>query len=165
MSKANNLRSDICLDEVDQKIVLELQLSGRITNAELAERVGIAASTCIARVRSLIERRVITGFSARVNPETLGLGIQVLISVTIRNGKRQLITELAEQLRSAPEVTQLFFLGGEEDFIVHLLARDIAHVRDFVLENLSAHPAVSTTRTSIIFSHKQNPVTPPHDFA
>ena len=59
---------------------------------------------------------------------------------------------------ASPEVMQLYFLGGVEDFIIHLAARDSDHVRDFVMEHLSAHPAVSATRTSIVFSHHQNPV-------
>ncbi|RGE20058.1 Lrp/AsnC family transcriptional regulator [Leucobacter sp. wl10] len=155
---SKNLRPDADLDDVDRKIVEELQANGRITNAELAERVGVAASTCIARVRSLVSRRIITGFTATVDPRAMGLGLEVLVGVTVRSGARQRIAELSEELRSLPEVMQLFFLGGVEDFIIHLAVRDSDHVRDFVMENLSAHPAVSSTRTSIVFSHHQNPV-------
>lgn len=129
-----------------------------MTNAELAERVGIAPSTCVARVRSLVSRKIITGFTAAVNPAVMGMTLQVLVSVTIRSGARQRIAEFSDELRALPEVLQLFFLGGVEDFIIHLAARDSDHVRDFVMEHLSAHPAVSSTRTSIMFSHHQNPV-------
>lgn len=160
MSQTNILRQPAQLDDIDRLILKKLQLNGRITNAELAARVGVAPSTCVARVRALQNRRVITGFSANINPEALGLKLQVLINVTVRSGKRRQITELADTLRQNPQVAQLFFLGGEEDFIVHLLARDSEHVREFVLEHLSAHPAVSSTRTNIVFSHSQNPITP-----
>lgn len=156
--ESQNLRPETDLDAVDRKIVEELQANGRITNAELAERVGVAASTCIARVRSLVSRRVITGFTAGVDPRAMGLDLQVLVSVTVRSGARQRIAELSEEIRALPEVMQLFFLGGVEDFIIHLAARDSDHVRDFVMEYLSPHPAVSSTRTSIVFSHYQNPV-------
>lgn len=159
--ESKNLRSESDLDAVDRKIMEELQANGRMTNAELAERVGVAASTCIARVRSLVSRRVITGFTAAVDPRAMGLDLQVLVSVTVRSGARQRIAEMSDELRSLPEVMQLFFLGGVEDFIIHLAARDSDHVRDFVMENLSAHPAVSSTRTSIVFSHHQNPVRQP----
>ncbi|MGJ0202995.1 AsnC family transcriptional regulator [Leucobacter sp. gxy201] len=155
---SKNLRADSDLDAIDRKIVEELQANGRITNAELADRVGVAASTCIARVRSLVSRRIITGFTASVDPRAMGLELQVLVSVTVRSGARQRISELSEELRSLPEVMQLFFLGGVEDFIIHLGARDSDHVREFVTEHLSAHPAVSSTRTSLVFSHHQNPV-------
>lgn len=158
MERAKNLRAEMPLDEVDRLIVEELQRDGRMTNAELAERVGIAASTCVARVRGLVARGVITGFHASVDPAVMGGTLQVLVSVTIRSGARQRISEFSDELRSLPEVLQLFFLGGVEDFIIHLAARDSDHVRDFVMEHLSAHPAVSSTRTSIVFSHHQNPV-------
>ncbi len=158
MEQSKNLREPAALDDVDRQIIGQLQLNGRMTNAELAERVGIAPSTCVARVRSLVSRRIITGFTAAVDPSVMGMTLQVLVSVTIRSGARQRISEFSDELRSLPEVLQLFFLGGVEDFIIHLAARDSDHVRDFVMEHLSAHPAVSSTRTSIVFSHHQNPV-------
>ncbi|MBO1900880.1 Lrp/AsnC family transcriptional regulator [Leucobacter weissii] len=158
MEPSKNLRVEPVLDEVDRLIVEELQRNGRITNAELAERVGIAASTCVARVRGLVARRVITGFTARVDPGVIGMNLQVLVSVSLRAGARQRLSEFSDELRELPEVLQLFFLGGVEDFIIHLAARDSDHIRDFVTDHLSAHPAVSSTRTSIVFSHHQNPV-------
>ena len=158
MEESKNLREAVVIDAVDRQIIEQLQLNGRMTNAELAERVGIAPSTCVARVRSLVSRGIITGFTASVDPAVMGMTLQVLVSVTIRSGARQRISEFSEELRALPEVLQLFFLGGAEDFIIHLAARDSDHVRDFVMEHLSAHPAVSSTRTSIVFSHHQNPV-------
>lgn len=158
MVNAKNIRVHAALDQVDRMIVEQLQRNGRMTNAEIAEHVGIAPSTCVTRIRSLVARGVITGFTASVNPAVMGLDLQVLVSVSIRSGARQRIAEFSEELRALPEVMQLFFLGGVEDFIIHLAARDSDHVRDFVMEHLSAHPAVSSTRTSIVFSHYQNPV-------
>ncbi len=158
MVNAKNIREHAALDQVDRMIVEQLQRNGRMTNAEIAEHVGIAPSTCVTRIRSLVARGVITGFTASVNPAVMGLDLQVLVSVSIRSGARQRIAEFSEELRALPEVMQLFFLGGVEDFIIHLAARDSDHVRDFVMEHLSAHPAVSSTRTSIVFSHYQNPV-------
>lgn len=163
MDHSKNLRTEAVLDDVDRSIVRHLQADGRMTNAELAERVGIAASTCVARVRSLVARHVITGFTATVEPAVMGMTLQVLVSVSIRSGARQRISEFSEELRRQPEVLQLFFLGGVEDFILHLAARDADHVRDFVMEHLSAHPAVSSTRTSIVFNHHRNPVRLPEE--
>lgn len=155
-----NLRGAESLDEIDREIVAQLQANGRMTNSELADRVGIAASTCVARVRSLVSRKVITGFTAAVDPVALGAHLQVLVSVTIRPGARQQISTFSDELRELPEVMQLFFLGGVEDFIIQLAARDSDHVREFVLEHLSAHSAVSSTRTSIVFAHHSNPIRP-----
>ncbi|MEY4296704.1 MAG: hypothetical protein RL016_550 [Actinomycetota bacterium] len=141
------------LDGIDHALVRELQQNARITNADLAAAVGIAQSTCITRVRSLVQRGIITGFAAEVDPKALGLDLQVLISVTLRAGARANLSSFITEMRAMPEVVQVFFLGGSEDFIVHLAVRDSAHVREFVLENLSNNPVVASTRTNMVFEH------------
>jgi DNA-binding Lrp family transcriptional regulator len=141
------------LDEVDRTLIKILRENARTPNSRLAELVGIAPSTCVARVRSLVARGVISGFTATVDPATIGLGLQALISVGIRAGARNLMMELSDEIRALPGVVQLYFLGGAEDFIIHVAVRDSAAVRDFVLDNLSAHPAVASTRTSLVFDH------------
>jgi DNA-binding Lrp family transcriptional regulator len=141
------------LDDVDRILVRELQENARITNADLAEMAGIAASTCVARVRNLVQSGVITGFFAEVSPKALGLELEVLISVTLRAGARANLSSFMTEMRALPEVVQVFFLGGSEDFIVHLAVRDSDHVRDFVLENLSNNPVVASTRTNMVFEH------------
>ena len=151
-----DVRSE-ALDQVDRRIVSLLRRDARMPNSRLAELTGIAPSTCLARVRSLVDRGVITGFTARVNPAALGLGLEALISVTIRTGARQRITEFRDDLEHRPEVRQLFFLGASEDFVLHLAVRDTDALREFVVEQLSAHPAVASTRTSLVFQHHENP--------
>lgn len=149
----NNLHHRDELDDIDLALLRILQENARTTNARMAELVGIAPSTCIARVKSLVDRGVITGFQASVDPAAIGLGLEALISVNIRAGARQRIAEFSESIRQLPEVVQLFFLGGSEDFIIHVAARDSAHIRDFVVDHLSADPAVASTRTSVVFDH------------
>lgn len=141
------------LDDVDRTLVAALTADARMSNARLAEKAGIAPSTCLARVRSLVDRGVITAFRAEVDPRSVGLGLEALISVNIRSGARQAIAAFSEEMRRRPEVLQVFFLGGSEDFIVHVAARDSDHVRQFVVDNLSAHPSVASTRTSLVFEH------------
>ena len=153
MTKKQNLLSNSKLDAVDLRLLELLTENARMTNADLASAAGIAQSTCISRVRSLQKRGVIGGFSVNIEPASIGLNLQVLISVTLRASARQQLSEFMDEMRKLPEVMQVFFLGGTEDFIVHLAARDTEHVREFVLENLSANPAVANTRTNIIFEH------------
>jgi DNA-binding Lrp family transcriptional regulator len=141
------------IDDIDRQLLALLQEDARITNADLAAKVGIAASTCIARVRNLVNRGVIEGFHAKVSAAATGQGLQVLISVTLRATARQQLSAFMEQMKALPEVQQVFFLGGSEDFILHLATTDSDHVREFVLDNLSANPAVASTRTNIIFEH------------
>lgn len=151
--KPQELQRLQALDAVDRTLVSLLQADARMSNVVLAERAGIAQSTCLVRVRSLVDRGVITRFTAEVGLEALGLSLQALISVNIRAGARQTLARFGEEMRELPEVVQTFFLGGSEDFIVHVAVRDSNEVRDFVLSNLSVHPAVASTRTSIVFDH------------
>ncbi len=141
------------LDQVDLELLRLLSKNSRMTNADLAAEVGIAQSTCISRVRSLISDGVITGFSADVAPAAIGLNSQVLISVTLKAGARAHLSNFMNEMSSLPEVIQVFFLGGSEDFMVHLAVRDNNHVREFVLENLSNNSTVASTRTNLIFEH------------
>lgn len=147
----NNLQVD--LDEVDLELLRLLSNNARMTNADLANAAGIAPSTCITRVRSLVNRGVISGFNANINPAAVGLASQVLISVTLRAGARSHLADFMKEMRALPEVIQVFFLGGAEDFIVHLAVRDNDHVREFVLENLSSNATVASTRTNMVFEH------------
>jgi DNA-binding Lrp family transcriptional regulator len=141
------------LDDTDREILVQLGRDGRMSNAELAERVGIAASTCLGRVRSLVSDGVITGFSASVSPAALGLALEALISVTLRAGARASLASFMSDMRERAQVVQVFFLGGAEDFIVHLAVRDSDELREFVLEHLSNNPAVANTRTNVVFDH------------
>ena len=141
------------VDDIDRQLLELLQADARMTNAELAAKVGIAQSTCIQRVRNLVKRGVIEGFHAKVNPSATGHGLQVLISVTLRATARQQLSAFMTEMKALKEVQQVFFLGGSDDFILHVSTVDSDHVREFVLENLSANPAVASTRTNIIFEH------------
>ncbi len=145
--------SHVELDDIDRRLIALLTANARQSNAELAEAVGIAQSTCLNRVRNLLQRGVIRGFMADVNPQALGLGLQVLISVTLRAGARQQLSQFMQEMRELPEVVQMFFLGGAEDFIIHLAVEDSDHVQRFVLANLSGNPAVANTRTNLVFEH------------
>jgi DNA-binding Lrp family transcriptional regulator len=148
-----NIRRFEPLDDVDLQLIRLLRDDARMSNARLAEEVGIAPSTSLTRVRSLIERGVVRGFHADLDPRSLGLGLEALISVNIRVGARKAIAQFSDEMRQLPEVVQVFFLGGAEDFILHIATRDTDHARQFVVDNLSAHPSVASTRTSLVFEH------------
>jgi DNA-binding Lrp family transcriptional regulator len=149
------------LDAIDRRIVELLVADARIPNNRLAELTGIAASTCVARVRSLRERGVLAGFTAVVPPAAIGLRLEALVSVSIRSGARQRIPEFQADMERLPAVRQLFFLAGSEDFVLHVAVADTEALRDFVLEHLSAHPAVASTRTSLVFQHEQRTLVTP----
>ena len=140
------------LDEIDQHIVRELARDARIPNNALAERVGVAPSTCLGRVRSLRERGVIRGYHADVDPAALGRPLQAMIAVRLQSHARGRIREFVAGVAGLPEVLNVFFLAGKDDFLLHVAAASTAALRDFV-ETLSSNGDVSYTETSLIFEH------------
>lgn len=112
-------------------------------------------------MRGPVSRGIITGFTATIDPARIDLRLPALISVAIRAGARQHISEFKAEITSVAEVVQCFFVGGSEDFVLHVAVRDSDALRDFVLENLSAHPAVASTRTSVVFTHSRNALAVP----
>lgn len=143
------------LDEMDLHILKVLAVEARIPNNALAERVGIAPSTCLGRVRSLVERGVIRGFYADIDPEALGHSLQAIIAVRLQVGARNAIHSFAEQLAGMSEVRNVFVIAGGQDFLVHVVTQDTAELREFVLVNLSGSPQVASTETNFIFKHIQ----------
>lgn len=145
------------LDSLDERILALLASEGRMTNAALADILGVAPSTAHARMRSLIDRGVITGFHAAADQASLGRGLQAVIGVTLRPGARhEAIRAFTHQVRRLPEVLQVFFLGGSDDFLVHIAVADSSAVRRFVVDQLSSQQSVASTRTSLIFEYHRN---------
>ncbi len=141
------------LDDVDRRILTALHADARISNSALADAVGIAASTCHGRVRRLQELGVIRGFYTDINPAAIGLSLQAMISVSLQAGARGRIRDFISQIRSKPQVMDVYFLAGADDFILHVAARDTDDLRAFVVENLNADRDVAGTQTSLIFEH------------
>lgn len=140
------------LDEVDRRIVLELARNARIPNNTLAERAGIAPSTCLGRVRALRERGVIRGYHADVDPAALGRRLQAMIAVRLQANARGHIRTFVAGVARLPEVRNVFFLAGKDDFLLHVAAADTESLRGLV-EQLSSNADVAYTETSLIFEH------------
>ena len=141
------------IDAVDRRILLALHADARISNSALADQVGIAPSTCHGRVRRLQEIGVIRGFYTDIDPAAVGLGLQAMISVSLQSKARGRIRSFIAQIRKRPQVMDVYFLAGGDDFILHVAARDTEDLRSFVVENLNADTDVAGTQTSLIFEH------------
>jgi DNA-binding Lrp family transcriptional regulator len=141
------------IDAVDRRILTALHADARMSNSALADLVGIAASTCHGRVRRLQELGVIRGFYADIDPAAIGLTLQAMISVSLQSSARGKIRSFIQHIRTRPQVMDVYFLAGADDFILHVAARDTADLRAFVVENLNADEDVSGTQTSLIFEH------------
>jgi DNA-binding Lrp family transcriptional regulator len=148
---SNNLHPS--LDDIDRRILGQLARDARLPNNALAEAVGIAASTCLGRVRALREGGVIRGYHADVDPAALGRPIQAMIAVRLQSHARGHMTEFVAQMAELPEVLNVFFLGGADDFLVHIAAASTESLRHFVVVHLGGNPDVALTETNLIFEH------------
>ena len=141
------------LDDVDRRILSLLHADARVANNALAEAVGIAPSTCHGRVRRLVDLGVIRGFHTDIDPVAVGMPLQAMISVSLQSHARGKIRDFIQQIRRRPQVMDVYFLAGADDFILHVAARDTEDLRSFVVENLNADADVAGTQTSLIFEH------------
>jgi DNA-binding Lrp family transcriptional regulator len=141
------------LDEVDRELVRLLTADGRMPNNALAEATGIAPSTCLTRVRALRERGVIRGFHADVDLAALGQPIQALIAIRIGAHSRGEIDRFRTKVPGLPGVLSVFHVSGANDYLLHVSAASPDALREFVLDHLTADPAVSHAETSLIFEH------------
>jgi DNA-binding Lrp family transcriptional regulator len=141
------------LDDVDRRILNALHGDARIPNSVLADVVGIAPSTCHGRLRRLQDIGVIRGFYTDVDPAAIGRPLQAMVSVSLQSHARGRIRHFIHEIRKLPQVIDVYFLAGADDFILHVAARDTEDLRSFVVENLNADPDVAGTQTSLIFEH------------
>lgn len=145
------------MDEIDVRIVHELQRDARQTNRELAAGVGIASSTCFERVRRLHEHGVIRGYHADVDLAAIGREVQALVFAQVRPLNRELIDGFQREATAMPEVMSVFVLAGGDDFLLHVGVPRIEALHAFLVDRLSRRREVIGFRTSVIFRHERNP--------
>jgi DNA-binding Lrp family transcriptional regulator len=148
------------LDSVDRALLLELQKDARQTNKALAEKVGVAPSTCLERVRDLRERGVITGFAAKVDPVAIGRPMEAIMSIQQGSAQRQATENLLEHVGSQPETIRVMALTGTTDFIVHVAVRDMEHLRDLVWA-LIERREVARVQSSLVLAKVEGPALMP----
>jgi len=150
------------LDAVDRALLLELQNDARQTNKALADKVGVAPSTCLERVRELRARGVITGFTATVDPAAVGRPMEAIMSIQQASAQRQATENLLEHASSLPETVRVMALTGTTDFIVHVAVRDMAHLRDLVW-SLIERREVGRIQSSLVLAQVEGPSLRPLD--
>lgn len=138
------------LDPIDRKILAELQADGRMTNVELAKRVGISAPPCLRRVRALEEAGFIRGYHAQVNRRDLGFEVQVFAMVGLNSQAEADLSRFEQRCRDWPLVRECHMLNGEIDFILKCVAPDLSTFQSFLTEALLAADNVVTVKTSLV---------------
>ena len=137
---------DAELDDVDRQILAELQRDGRMTNVELAKRVGLSAPPCLRRVRRLEEAGVIRGYHADLAPAALGYEITFFALVGLESQKEAMLTAFESRVRDWPEVRECHMIRGGGDFLLRLVARDTAH-ENALTARLTAAEEVARVQT------------------
>jgi Lrp/AsnC family leucine-responsive transcriptional regulator len=140
------------MDQIDRAIVTALQTDGRMTNVELARLVDLAPSTTIERVRRLEERGVIRGYHAALDPRALGYQVQAMVLITLDRHQAGPIDEFEARVRAVPEVKACHHLTGRYDYMLHVVVRDIEHLRDLVTHTLAATRGVEKQETFLVLA-------------
>jgi DNA-binding Lrp family transcriptional regulator len=152
------------LDSVDWKILNELQADGRMTNVELARRVGISPPPCLRRVRTLEQAGIIKGYRALVDGKSLGYDLTAFAMVGLTSQAEADLVAFEEKVKSWPIVRESHMLSGEVDFILKCVAPDLRSFQTFVIEDLTTAPHVGSVRTSLaIRLVKDEPLVPVPD--
>lgn len=137
------------LDDIDWKILRELQREGRVSNVELSRRVGISAPPCLRRVKWLEETGIIRGYRALLNAPALGLDVVAFCLVGLHHQSDAELKAFADLTRNWAIVRQAWMVSGESDFMLHCVASDLTAFQTFVIEELTSAPNVDTVRTAL----------------
>ncbi len=141
------------LDQTDLKILDELQRDGSLSNIELARRVHLSPSPCLARVRALESAGVIDRYVAIANPSALGLGLSVFISISLKSQSKEALAHFEQRISEHDEVMECYLMTGDSDYLIRVAVSDIAALEKFILEQLTPIPGIEKIRSS--FALKQ----------
>ena len=149
------------LDQIDRQLLSELQDDGRITNVDLAQRVGLTPPPCLRRVRALEDSGVIKGYHAELDASKLGFAITVFALVSLKSQAEESLRQFEDHMRSLPEVRECHMLNGEIDFILKIVSKDLQSFQEFLTSKLTPAPNVASVKTSLtIRTSKHEPGVP-----
>jgi DNA-binding Lrp family transcriptional regulator len=151
----------INFDAIDLRLLSELQKDGRVTNVELAGKVGLTAPPCLRRMRTLEQSGAIKGYHADIDPAALGYSIMVFAMVSLKSQAEDDLKAFETHVRSLPNVRECHMLNGEIDFILKIVAHDLQSFQEFLTSQLTSAPNVSSVKTSLtIRTAKDEPGVP-----
>jgi Lrp/AsnC family leucine-responsive transcriptional regulator len=137
------------LDEIDYKILKILQEDGKVSNQDLAGRVGLSPSPCLRRVRALEQSGVIRQYVALLDSGEIGLGLHAIVELRLEHQTRTAAQRLEKELSKYPQVLECYLMTGEWDYALHVVARDLDDYRDFCINCLSNLPGVGNVKSNI----------------
>jgi Lrp/AsnC family transcriptional regulator, leucine-responsive regulatory protein len=146
------------LDSVDHHILEVLGRNARIPNTELADEVGLTPAPCLRRVKRLEELGVIEGYSVRLNPSSLGVGLTVFVSVTLDRQTRGSYDTFAQKMKAHPEVRECYLMLGERDFLLKVMVSDLAAYQKFYLNHLTTVSGIRNINSSIVVKEEKSEI-------
>ncbi len=149
-------RSRPVLDDIDRQLLSLLSRDALMPNNALAAAVGIAASTCLVRVRALRSRGIIRGVHVDIDLELLGFPLQALVAVRLSTHSRDQIESFQTYVQTLGKVLGTFHVSGTNDYLLHVAAESAHALRDFVVDSLATRPGVAHAETSLIFDYQRN---------
>lgn len=138
------------IDEFDKKLLMALQKDGRLTNQELAEKIGLSASQCSRRRSQLENAGIIQGYRAMINPEKTGFNLTVIIDVMLNTHNRENAQKFSDLVRAIPQIEEAYTLTGEMDYQLKLCVRDLKELNRLINDELLPNPSVQTVKSSIV---------------
>lgn len=138
------------LDEIDRKILRELQADGRLSWVDLAERVNLSATACQRRVQALLDKGIIDSISAQIDAEALGYEVEAYVSVHVDRQDVDLAQKFRKAIRDYPEVQTCRMTTGQVDYLLRVVARDLKSYGRFIEEKILSLPGVKDASSSIV---------------
>ena len=157
----NILMANLNLDTIDMKLLAALQKNGRVTNVDLAAKVGLTAPPCLRRMRALEESGIIRSYHADVDSVSLGYTITVFAMVSLKSQAEEDLRIFEEHVASIPEIRECHMLNGEIDFILKIVSKDLQAFQELLTSQLTSAPNVTSVKTSLtIRTTKDDPGVP-----
>jgi DNA-binding Lrp family transcriptional regulator len=148
------------LDDIDLRILTILYQNADVTNKELAERVRVAPSTCLERVKRMKNSGVIKNAFIEVNFKHMGGNIEAIAAIRLQPYSEEIVNQLRDDLLKLPEIVTLYHMGGSYDYFIHMSVTDSEHLRQFVFNAITSRDEVTTVETSLVFEHSRSAVLP-----
>lgn len=138
------------ISQIDRRILGRLQEQGRISNADLAEQVGISTSACHRRLKRLEDEGWVDGYVGRINPKKLGYNIEFYVEITLESQSDDTLSAFEQQVANCPEVLECYLMTGEFDYMLRVAVKDAADYERIHREHISRFPGVSRLRSNLI---------------
>ncbi|MGR3808878.1 Lrp/AsnC family transcriptional regulator [Jiulongibacter sp. NS-SX5] len=144
------------LDAIDHKLLDILQANGKITNAQLSKDVGLSPAPTLERVKKLEQAGIIQSYHAQINREKVGLGVLTYVQVTLKGHQKSIIESFTNKINSVDEIIECHHVTGSCDFLLKVIAKDISHYQQLIMDTINEIEVVSSTQTMVILQTIKN---------